>query len=192
MSVLCDKSIKERIESDNIVIEPYDPKLVQPASIDLRLGKSFMTYLPGASNPVIEPVGMSIDNAINWQPVIKTKEDPFFYLYPNQFVLGTTFEKVKIPNDLLARLEGKSSLGRIGLLVHITAGYIDPGFEGEITLELLNVTNRPIKLVPGMAIGQLSFETLDQPCELPYGHAQLGSHYQGQSGATPADFNKKN
>lgn len=191
MSVLCDKSIRERIESKSIVVEPFLPKMVQPASIDLRLGTDFLTYLPGATEPVIQPVGMSADNSINYERVIVDKSRPFFYLYPDQFVLGTTYETVEIPDDLLGRLEGKSSLGRIGLLIHITAGYIDPGFKGQITLELLNVTNRPIKLVPGMPIGQLSFETLDQPCEHPYGSEVLGSHYQGQVGATAADFTKK-
>lgn len=188
--ILSDGTIRELIEEGDLSIDPFDASLVQPASIDVRLGDNFMTCLPGASNPVIETVGQSADNFLNYQKVTCTKQRPFFYLYPQQFVLGTTLERVGIPDDIIARLDGKSSLGRIGLMVHITAGYIDPGFIGCITLELLNVTNRPIKLIPGMKIGQLAFETLDKPAQRPYGTPSLGSHYQNQSQATPADFRK--
>lgn len=186
--VLSDGSIEKAIEDGKIVIDPFDRKLLQPASVDLRLGPDFMTWLAGAGNPIIDPTGMSADASVNYERVVCSQTRPFFYLYPNQFVLGTTLERVKLPDDIIAKLEGKSSLGRIGLLVHITAGYIDPGFEGQITLELLNVTNRPIKLTPGMRIAQLSFEMLDAPCKRPYGSPELGSHYQRQRGATPAVF----
>ena len=186
--VLSDGTILNEIEQGHIKVSPFDKKLVQPASIDLRLGKDFMTWIAGAGNPIIDPSGMSADASVNYERVVCSKQRPFFYLYPSQFVLGTTLERVSIPTDLLGKLEGKSSLGRIGLLVHITAGYIDPGFEGQITLELLNVTNRPIKLTPGMRIAQLSFEKLDAPAQHPYGDPVLNSHYQRQSGATPAIF----
>lgn len=188
--VLSDSTIRRRIKDGSITISPFDDRLIQPASIDLRLGKDFTTYAPKSGRPIIDPSGSYSSVEDDYERIVCDDNHPFFYLYPSRFVLGTTYETVKIPDDILARLEGKSSLGRIGLLVHITAGYIDPGFEGEITLELLNVTDKPIKLEPGMRIGQLSFELLDEPAARPYGSSGLGSHYQSQHGATPARFER--
>lgn len=189
--ILSDKSIRTAIEEGRINILPFDEDLVQPASIDLRLGKDFMTILPGASSPIIEPVGLAVENAINYERVICNKLHPFFYLFPNQLVLANTLERITMSDDLLGRLEGKASLGRMGISFGATSGHVAPGFEGELTLVMHNITNRPIKLIPGMAIAQLSFEELDQPAERVYGENGLGSHYQNQRGATPADFTKR-
>ena len=186
--VLSDGSIIKEIEAGRLGIDPFDKKLVQPAGIDLRLGKDFMTWIAGAGIPCIDPSGMSIDYSVNYERVVCSKQRPAFYLYPSQFVLGATFETISMPSDLLGRLEGRSSLGRIGLLVNLNSRFVDPGFEGRITLELYNITNRPIRLLPGMRIAQLSIERLDVPAIHPYGSPDLGSHYQRQSGATPPVF----
>ena len=192
--ILSDATIEKFINDKKIIIEPYNPTMIQPASIDVCLGHDFLTYLAGSHTPVIRPANKNAhdDEIMSYQKVVCDESHPSFYLYPSAFVLATTLERVEIPDNILARLEGKSSLGRIGLQVHQTAGYIDPGFKGQITLELLNVTNRPIELVPGMPIGQLSFEFLDQPCKHPYGSEGLGSHYQNQTGTTRPSFDGLN
>lgn len=186
--VLSDYTIREEIEQGRLVIDPFDDKLVQPAGYDVRLGKEFLTYLSGAQNPIVEPLSMNADNAVHYERVVCDKTHPFFYLYPNGFALGTLLENLVIPNDIMAHLDGKSSLGRIGLMTRISSSNIAPGFEGKLTLELFNVTNRPIKLVPGMPIGQLYFERLDRPAQFPYGTDGRGHHYSGQQGAAPGDF----
>lgn len=188
--ILSDGTIRKLIESGEIGVEPYDPSMIQPASIDVRLGKDFLTYRSGSHLATIDPARKdgSTASVMSYEHVVCGDDHPEFIVFPNAFVLATTLETIRVPNNLLARLEGKSSLGRIGLQVHITAGYIDPGFIGEVTLELYNVTNRPIVLVPGMKIGQICFEQMDAPAERPYGSSGLGSHYQAQRGATPPDF----
>ena len=162
--ILPDRQIRERAVTEGL-ISPYNESQLQPASYDIRLGLDI--WVPDLQE------GRTISKEV-------------FNLYKSEFILGTSIERVKIPNDLVARIEGKSSLARIGLLIHLTAGFIDPGFEGTITLEMMNTSSIPVKLVPGMRIAQLSFMQLAEPCQTPYGHDQLDSHYQGQNGATPS------
>lgn len=188
--LLSDKTIKEEIEQGRLVIDPYDERLVQPVSVDLHLGTEFLVFLSGATKPIIEPTGMSVDNAVHYQRLICNRERPCFYLYPESPVLASTLEKFQLPNDIVGHLYGKSSLGRIGLMVSISSGLVAPGYEGSLTLELLNFTNRPIKLDPGMLIAQISFERTDVPVERPYGANGLGSHYIGSNGTVPADFRR--
>lgn len=179
LSMLSDRDIRTALETGRLKIEPLGEKAIQPASIDLRLGNSFWVFPAGE-----EPLDMykPLVDGVDRQTVIADE----FILQPNTFVLATTAERVTMPNDLVARIEGKSSLGRLGLFVHITAGFIDPGFGGNITLELLNVSGRPLKLTAGMKIAQLSLQELSSPAERPYGHPDLGSKYQGQTVATPS------
>ena len=176
--ILSDAGIRARIDSGAIRLDPYDPALVQPASIDFRLHQDilvFNNYTCEAIDPYAVPEDLH-------SKVTITDENPFI-LHPGDFVLASSMERLTVPVDLVARCEGKSSLGRLGLAVHVTAGYVDPGWsDGHITLELANVSRLPIKLWAGMRIGQFAFETLDQPAERPYGHPALGSKYQGQSG----------
>ena len=179
--VLSDHDIKIELASGRIVLEPFDEHLIQPASIDVRLGRDFRVFR-NSSHVFIDPQTHQPD--LTEQIVVGA--DDAFVLHPGQFALGTTLERIAVPDDILGKLEGKSSLGRLGLMIHSTAGYVDPGWEGEITLELSNVATLPIVLHPGMRIGQMSFERMTSPVERPYGSAGLGSHYQGQSGASPA------
>ncbi len=177
--MLSDKDIRAALAANRITIEPLGENAIQPASVDLRLGNSFWIF-PAGEEPLdlFKPLIEGVDR----QAVIAEE----FILQPNTFVLATTNEHVTMPNDLVARIEGKSSLGRLGLFVHITAGFIDPGFSGTITLELLNVSGRALLLRAGMKIAQLSLQELSSPAERPYGHPSLGSKYQGQSAATPS------
>lgn len=177
--VLSDRDIKREIEAGRIALEPFDAHLVQPASVDVRLGADFRVFR-NSSHVAIDPEKHQPD--LTEQVVVE--DDGAFVLHPGQFALGTTLERIVVPDDLLAKLEGKSSLGRLGLMIHSTAGYIDPGWDGQITLELSNVANLPILLRPGMRIGQISFERMSSPVDVPYGSPELGSHYQGQRGAT--------
>jgi dCTP deaminase len=179
--VLSDRSIKDEVALGRIVIDPLDPRDIQPASVDVHLGDGFRVFR-NSRYPFIDP---SIDQPDLTELITATKSDPFV-LHPGEFVLGSTRECVTLPDDILGKLEGKSTLGRIGLLIHSTAGYVDPGWYGHLTLELSNVANLPILLSPGMKIGQISFERMSTPVERPYGSAELGSHYQGQHGPTPA------
>lgn len=174
--MLSDRDILKAVEDNIINIDPFDKKLLQPSSIDIRISKYFRTF-QNHKYTVIDP-------AIN-QPEL-TEEvvaGEYFVLHPGEFVLGSTLEKVSL-GSVAARLEGKSSLGRLGLLTHATAGFIDPGFEGHITLELSNTANLPIILYPGMRIGQLAFFSLSSPPINMYGSEKLGSHYFGQEGPT--------
>ena len=177
--VLSDHDIKIELAAGRIVIDPLGEGLVQPASVDLRLGSDFRVFR-NSTHVAIDPLTHQPD--LTEQIIVE--EGGAFVLHPGQFALGTTLERVALPADILARLEGKSSLGRLGLMIHSTAGYIDPGWDGQITLELSNVANLPILLHPGMRIGQISFERMSSPVDVPYGAPGLGSHYQGQRGAT--------
>ena len=181
--ILSDRDIRGAIEAGRIVIDPFDPVDVQPSSVDLHVDRYFRTF-HNARYPYID-VKKPMDGLTE---LVDVKEDEPFILHPGEFVLGSTLEYVRLPDDLVARLEGKSSLGRLGLLIHSTAGYVDPGFEGHLTLELSNVANLPITIYPGMKIGQISFFTLTSPAKDPYGTKKVGSKYQGQRGPTPSRF----
>ena len=177
--LLSDRDIKAVIGSGRVRLEPYDEAMVQPSSIDVRLDKYFRLF-DNHKYPFIDPA----EDQPDLTRLIEIERDEPFILHPGEFVLGSTFEVVTMPDDLAARLEGKSSLGRLGLLTHSTAGFIDPGFSGHVTLELSNVATLPIKLWPGMRVGQLCFFRLSSPTENPYGSAKYGSRYQGQRGPT--------
>ncbi len=179
--VLSDRSIKEQLLAGRIRIEPLDPDDVQPSSVDVHLAGRFQVFR-NARYPYIDP---SVEQQGLMELVEASPETPFV-LHPGEFVLGATLERLALPDDIVARLEGKSSLGRLGLLIHSTAGYVDPGWDGTLTLELSNVANLPIVLAPGMPIGQLSFMQLTTPVERPYGTPGLGSRYQGQVEPTPS------
>jgi dCTP deaminase len=177
--VLSDRAIRHLIDVGRTGIDPYDPSLMQPSSLDVRVDRLFRVFRY-SRYPYIdvkrEQEGLT--------ELVEIEGEEPFILHPGEFVLGSTLEVVSIPEDMAARLEGKSSLGRLGLLIHSTAGYIDPGWEGTITLELSNVANLPIVLTPGMAIGQVSFTLMTTPVDRPYGTPGLGSRYQGQTDPT--------
>lgn len=179
--LLSDRDIKAEIASGRVVLEPYDEDMVQPSSIDVRIDRYFRVF-ENHRYPHIDPA--------EEQPELTRVVEPLpnepFILHPGEFALASTYEVVTLPDDVAARLEGKSSLGRLGLLTHSTAGFIDPGFSGHVTLELSNVATLPIKLWPGMKIGQLCFIRLSSPAEHPYGSSLYGSRYQGQRGPTPS------
>ncbi|NTW29570.1 MAG: dCTP deaminase [Coriobacteriia bacterium] len=179
--VLSDRTILLEMAAGRIVVEPCDLDNIQPSSVDLHLGDDFQVFR-NSRYPYIDPAreqeGLT-------EGIIVSKEEPFV-LHPGEFVLGTTVEWIEIPDDIVARLEGKSSLGRLGLLIHSTAGYVDPGWKGRLTLELSNVANLPIVLTPGMKIGQISFSRMTTAVDRPYGDPSLGSRYQGQRDATPS------
>jgi len=177
--LLSDKDIRAEIESGRVVIDPYDPKMIQPSSIDVRLDRFFRVF-ENHKYPHIDP---SVEQPDLTRLVEPEGEDPFI-LHPGEFALASTYEVITLPDDVASRLEGKSSLGRLGLLTHSTAGFIDPGFSGHVTLELSNVATLPIKLYPGMKIGQLCMFRLSSPAEHPYGSAEYGSRYFGQRGPT--------
>ncbi len=179
--VLSDRDIKAEIAAGRIGIDPLVPENIQPASVDVRLGSNFRIFR-NSSHAFIDP----LTDQPGLTEEVEVEEGGAFILQPGQFALGTTFECISVPDDILGKLEGKSSLGRMGLMIHSTAGYVDPGWVGEITLELSNVATLPIVLHPGMRIGQMSFERMSSPVERPYGSEGLGSHYQGQRGASPA------
>ena len=179
--LLSDRDILAEIDAKRVGLEPFEPAMVQPSSIDVRLDRFFRVF-ENHRYPHIDPAEDQPDLTRMVEP---TGEEPFI-LHPGEFVLGSTYEVVTLPDDVAARLEGKSSLGRLGLLTHSTAGFIDPGFSGHVTLELSNVATLPIKLWPGMKIGQLCFFRLSSPSEHPYGSEKYGSRYQGQRGPTPS------
>jgi dCTP deaminase len=183
VSILCDSTIVRLALDGQIKIEPFDSSLVQPASIDVRLGSHFRIF----DTHTIEVIDLkSKQRKITREVTIR--DDEAFIIHPGEFCLGTTVERVELPRNIVARVEGKSSLGRLGLIVHATAGFIDPGFRGPITLELSNLMRVPIMLYPGMLVAQLSFMTLDQPAMFPYGSPELNSHYQDQEGATESRY----
>lgn len=181
--VLRDKSIREQIEAGRLQVEPFDPAMIQPSSIDVRVDRRFRVF-HNARYPYID-VRREMEGLTE---LVEVEGDEPFILHPGEFVLGQTLERVTIPDDLVARLEGKSSLGRLGLLIHSTAGFVDAGFSGNLTLELSNVANLPITIYHGMPIGQLSFMRMDGPVETPYGERAVGSKYQGQVEPTPSRF----
>jgi dCTP deaminase len=182
-SVLSDGTIRRLVDAGEIVISPWDPLMVQPASVDLKLGTSFRVF----HNHKIQVIDLADPPKGLTEPV-EVEPDDLFVIHPNEFVLGRTEERVEMPANLVARIEGKSSLGRLGLIVHATAGFVDPGFQGSLTLEITNFNSVPIVLRPGLPIAQLSFMTLDQAAERPYGHPDLGSHYQSQVDATESRY----
>lgn len=179
--LLSDQDLRKEVESGRLVLDPFDVEMLQPSSIDVRLDRFFRVF-NNTRYTHIDPAQQQDDLT----SLVETPEGEPFVLHPGEFVLGSTYEMVTLPDDLAGRLEGKSSLGRLGLLTHSTAGFIDPGFSGHITLELSNVANLPITLHPGMKIGQLCLFKLSSPAEHPYGSQQAGSRYQGQRGPTPS------
>jgi len=181
--ILSDRSIREALSAGRIVIDPLDEGCLQPSSIDVKVSNLFRVFR-NHSHAVIDVKKELADLT----ELVEMKSDEAFVLHPGEFVLGSTLERVAIANDLVARVEGKSSLGRLGLLIHSTAGFIDAGFDGHITLELSNVANLPITIYPGMKIGQVSFMTMTTPADKPYGSGARGSKYQGQRGPTPSRY----
>ena len=177
--LLSDRDIRAEIAANRVGVEPFDEAMIQPSSVDVRLDKFFRVF-ENHKYSVIDP---STEQAELTREVIAEGDEPFI-LHPGEFVLASTYEVITLPYDIAGRLEGKSSLGRLGLLTHSTAGFIDPGFSGHITLELSNVANLPVKLFPGMKIGQLCLIKLSSPAEHPYGSEKYGSRYQGQRGPT--------
>jgi dCTP deaminase len=182
-SVLSDGTIRRLVEQGRIRIDPWDESMVQPASVDLRLGRSFRVF----HNHRVTAIDLREPPSDLTEQVIAREDQPFV-IHPGEFCLGRTEEWVELPDDIVARIEGKSSLGRLGLIVHATAGFCDPGWKGTLTLELNNLTRVPIKLWPGLPIAQLSFMTLDAAAQRPYGHPDLGSHYHGQVEATESRY----
>ena len=181
--ILSDRSIREELAAGRIQIDPFDDAMVQPSSVDVRLDRYFRVFL-NHTMPVID-VKKDLEELTR---LVDIDDERAFILHPGEFVLGSTFERVAVPDDMVARIEGKSSLGRLGLLIHSTAGFIDAGFDGHITLELSNVANLPITLYPGMKIGQISFLRMTTPADVPYGSGSLKSKYQGQRGPTPSRY----
>jgi dCTP deaminase len=181
--ILSDRSIREALAADRIVIEPLEDRDVQTSSVDLHIDRYFRVFR-NDTTPYIDPKQPQEDLT----ELVEIEDDAAFILHPGEFVLGSTFERVALPDDLVARLEGKSSLGRLGLLIHSTAGFVDAGWDGHLTLELSNVANLPIALYPRMKIGQISFFEMSTSADHPYGSAEKGSKYQGQRGPTPSRY----
>jgi dCTP deaminase len=181
--ILSDRSIREELAAGRIVLEPFDDSLVQPSSVDVRLDRYFRVFL----NHTMAVIDVK-KNLEELTRLVEIGDERPFVLHPGEFVLASTLERVALPADLVGRVEGKSSLGRLGLLIHSTAGFIDAGFDGHITLELSNVANLPITLYPGMKIGQISFLRMTTPADVPYGSDGLKSKYQGQRGPTPSRY----
>jgi dCTP deaminase len=180
--ILSDRDIRKQIESGRLVIEPFDPDMVQPSSVDLRVADEFRVFR-NTRYPFID-VRHPMEDLTD---AVRVSRDEAFILHPGEFVLGSTLERVSLPDDLVGRIEGKSSLGRLGLLIHSTAGFVDAGWAGHLTLELSNVANLPITIYPGMKIGQLCLFEMTSPAERPYGER---GKYQGQSGPTPSKFHQ--
>ena len=181
--VLADRTIRRLVAEGRVRIEPFDDELVQPSSVDVRIDRFFRVFR-NARYPYID-VKQPMDDLTE---LVEIGDDEPFILHPGEFVLGSTLERIALPDDLVARLEGKSSLGRLGLLIHSTAGFIDPGWDGHVTLELSNVANLPITIYVGMKIGQISFMQMTEAAETPYGSGSLGSKYKGQTGPTPSRY----
>lgn len=184
--ILSDVSIRAALELGRVVIDPFEPAMVQPSSVDVRVDRYFRVF-QSHRYAYIDPKQPQPDLTAE----VETEPNVPFILHPSEFVLGSTLEVVRLADDIVARLEGKSSLGRLGLLIHSTAGFVDPGFEGHLTLELSNVANLPIAIYPGMKIGQLSFYDLSTRAESPYGSSRAGSKYQGQRGPTPSRIHEE-
>jgi len=181
--ILSDRTIREQVEAGRIVIDPFEPSCVQPSSVDLHLDRYFRVF----RNHTLGHIDVK-QNLEELTELLEADADDPFILHPGEFVLGSTTERIGLPNDLVARLEGKSSLGRLGLLIHSTAGFVDAGWDGQLTLELSNVANLPITLYPGMKIGQISFLQMTTEADVPYGSGALGSKYQNQVGPRPSRY----
>ena len=181
--ILSDRTLREEIANHRIIIEPFDDRCIQPSSIDVKVGNLFRVFRNHTAGLI--DVKQDLEDLTE---LITIADDGVFILHPGEFVLGSTFERIGVPNDLVARIEGKSSLGRLGLLIHSTAGFIDAGFDGHITLELSNVASLPITIYPRMKIGQVSFVQMTTPADNPYGSGARGSKYQGQRGPTPSRY----
>lgn len=187
--ILSDRSLREQLDAGRIVIDPLDEALIQPSSIDVRISNLFRVFRNHTRGIIDVKADMLDLTELIEIPADESGvgDDPFM-LHPGEFVLGSTLERIAVPDDLVGRVEGKSSLGRLGLLIHSTAGFIDAGFDGHITLELANVASLPITLYPGMKIGQVSFMQMTSPADNPYGAGAKGSKYQGQRGPTPSRY----
>jgi dCTP deaminase len=181
--ILSDRTIREELAAGRIVIEPFADSAVQPSSVDLHIDRYFRVF----RNHTMGLIDVK-QNLEELTELVEVAEEQPFILHPGEFVLGSTLERVALPADLVARLEGKSSLGRLGLLIHSTAGFVDAGWDGQLTLELSNVANLPITLYPGMKIGQISFIRMTTAADRPYGSTELGSKYQGQRGPRPSRY----
>jgi dCTP deaminase len=181
--ILSDRSIREEVQAGRIIIEPFDDSCVQPSSVDLHIDRFFRVF----RNHTMGTIDVK-EQQEDLTELVQIGEGDVFMLHPGEFVLGSTQERVALPDDLVARLEGKSSLGRLGLLIHSTAGFVDSGWDGHLTLELSNVANLPITLYPGMKIGQISFLRMTTAADHPYGSKEAGSKYQGQRGPTPSRY----
>ncbi|MFN0091842.1 MAG: dCTP deaminase [Acidimicrobiales bacterium] len=182
--VLSDGTLRRFIAEGRLGLAPFDPDLVQPGSVDVRLDRRFRVFRNSHTAVCIDPYDLADDLTEQ----VTVAEGEAFILHPGEFALGSTLEVVRLPADVVARVEGKSSLGRLGILIHASAGWLDAGFEGAVTLELSNVSPLPVKLWPGMRIGQFSFMLLDRPAERPYGHPTLGSKYQHQEGPVESHY----
>jgi dCTP deaminase len=181
--ILSDRTIREELQAGRIIIEPLGEGCIQPSSVDLHVDRYFRLF----RNHTIKVIDVKEEQE-DLTELVEVGGDEALILHPGEFVLGSTAERVVLPDDLVARLEGKSSLGRLGLLIHSTAGFVDAGWDGHLTLELSNVANLPITVYPGMKIGQISFLRMTSPAESPYGAGRLGSKYQGQRGPTPSRY----
>ncbi|HEX7095899.1 MAG TPA: dCTP deaminase [Acidimicrobiales bacterium] len=181
--ILSDRTIREELAAGRIVIEPFEPACVQPSSVDLHLDRWFRVF----RNHTLGHIDVR-ENLEDLTELVSVDDEVPFILHPGEFVLGSTLERVALPDDLVGRLEGKSSLGRLGLLIHSTAGFVDAGWDGQLTLELSNVASLPITLYAGMKIGQISFMRMTTPADRPYGSGELGSKYQGQRGPRPSRY----
>jgi dCTP deaminase len=181
--ILSDHTIREEVAAGRIIIDPFDAASVQPSSVDLHVDRYFRVF----RNHSLQVIDVK-EQQDSLTELVEIADGEAFILHPGEFVLGATSERVALPNDLVGRLEGKSSLGRLGLLIHTTAGFVDPGFDGYLTLEFSNVANLPITVYPGMKIGQISFLKMTSPADVPYGSSSLGSKYQGQRGPTPSRY----
>lgn len=179
--LLSDRDIRDQIEAGRVELDPYDPQMVQPASVDVRIDRFFRQF----DNHKYAMIDPAQEQAELTREIVMDPDEPYM-LHPGEFVLASTYERITLPDDVAARLEGKSSLGRLGLLTHSTAGFIDPGFTGHITLELSNMATLPVALWPGMKVGQLCFFRLSSPAERPYGSAGNLNRYLGQRGPTPS------
>ena len=185
MMILSDRTIREELDQGRIIIEPLDKTLIQPSSIDVRLDRLFRVF----RNHTQRVIDVREDQE-DLTELVEVPDDDVFILHPGEFVLGSTLESITLPNDIVGRVEGKSSLGRLGLLIHSTAVFVDAGWDGYLTLELSNVANLPVTLYPGMKIGQISFMRMTTPADEPYGSSSLGSKYRGQRGPTPSRYYK--
>jgi dCTP deaminase len=181
--ILSDRTLREQIDAGRIIIEPFDDRCVQPSSIDVKIGPLFRVF----RNHTAKVIDVKEDMT-ELTELVEIPDDGVFILHPGDFVLGSTLERIVVPDDMVARIDGKSSLGRLGLIIHSTAGFIDPGFDGHITLELTNIATLPITLYPNMKVGQVSFMMMTTAADQPYGKGAQGSKYFGQRGPTPSRY----